>query len=118
MCVCADSYHQINGKCSRCPQNTMFDGQYCGPISSVAQISCNSNEVLVNGKCVCREGWFNIQGKCYACPDNTFWNGAYCQSTIPTTNWCMGKPYTEYNNGSCNCMDKFVLLDGCCVRSA
>jgi hypothetical protein len=68
MCVCNQGSHQINGKCSKCPQNTLFDGHYCSPINSYNSITCDSNQILVNGQCVCRAGWNKIHGKCYQCP--------------------------------------------------
>ena len=95
----------------------MFDGEYCAPIYSNTAITCSSNEILMGGKCVCRDGWHNIQGKCYQCPQNTVWNGAFCNSNLETNNWCLGRPNTEYNNGCCNCMNGFVLVDGVCVRN-
>jgi hypothetical protein len=116
MCVCNTNCHYINGKCSSCPENTMFDGQYCSPIFTNDPVTCGSNEVLVNGKCTCREGWYNIDGKCLRCPDKTEWNGSYCKSTISTDKWCLGKPYTEYNSGRCHCIGNYLSIDGCCIN--
>lgn len=36
---------------------------------------------------------------------------------MPTTDWCLGKPYTNYNNGVCSCVSGYVNVNGLCVSA-
>jgi hypothetical protein len=117
MCCCNSGFSYVSGQCISCPVGTMFDGRQCSPIVVNATVTCGSNEILSKGQCVCQNNFYRINGVCYQCPANTKWNGVYCECNMPTTDWCLGKPYTNYNNGVCSCISGYVNVNGLCVSA-
>ena len=115
MCVCSQNAHLINGRCQVCPAGKVFDGSQCADEVVVNTPSCGSNQVFVNDKCVCSDGYHMIGDQCLSCPTNTEWNGKYCHCTDSNAAmWCFGRPYTNWNGGSCGCERGYTLVNGLC----
>jgi hypothetical protein len=82
-------------------------------------VSCGSNQIYVNGACSCSAGFYNINNQCLACPANTRWNGVYCVcSDSDASQWCFGKAYSRFSNGSCSCQSGYVSVNGVCAASS
>jgi hypothetical protein len=78
-CRCSQGTYFINGGCSKCPLNTLFDGFKCSPI--IKESNCRDSYSFWNGnRCVCIPGYWEINGgMCVMCPDGTSWDGRYCK---------------------------------------
>ena len=61
--------------------------------------------------------FYEFNDSCIKCPQGTKWNGKYCW-TASALNWCLGRSFTQYNNGGCPCIQGYINIDGVCVPSA
>jgi hypothetical protein len=118
VCVCFSGYNLINNVCQQCPANTTFDGQTCASngVNPPPSPTCGSNQISVGGACVCNSGLYLINGQCLACPAYTSWNGKYCQCGCDTSAWCLGQPFSVWDNTNkiCNCAAGYTRVNGIC----
>lgn len=88
-CRCNQGFFLIQGKCDRCPANTVFDGYRCSP--GLPNKQCKDPYSFFNGNiCVCIPGYWQLSdGRCITCPLGTTWDGTCCKQNsgqpIPLT---------------------------------